>query len=96
MNQINESSNQQIKSVQSSNLPPFVMNFLIKNKVKIIPRSNKTKNSQNPANEGKLEKAIDSILQCRSPRAIQKAYDCLRKIVFNSPPFLQTEFCHIK
>ena len=92
MNQINESSNQQIKSVQSSNLPPFVMNFLIKNKVKIIPRSNKTKNSQNPANEGKLEKAIDSILQCRSPRAIQKAYDCLRKIVFNSPPFLQTEF----
>lgn len=95
MNQNNESSSQPIKPLQSSKLPPFVMNFLIKNKIKIIPRSNKSKSTQNSANEGKLEKAIDSILQCRSPRAIQKAYDSLRKIVFNSPPFLQSEFLQL-
>ena len=91
----NDNSNQQTKTAQSSKLPPFVMDFLNKNKIRVIPRLNKSQNSQSSVNDGQIDKAIKSIFQCRSPRAIQKAYDCLRKIVFNSPPFLQIEFLQL-
>ncbi|OHT02897.1 hypothetical protein TRFO_06953 [Tritrichomonas foetus] len=91
----NNKSGQQSSINQISKIPPFVMEFLVKNNLKTIPSVRKTPNLQNADKGGPLYKAIDSILQCRSPRAIQKTYELFRKIVHNSPPFLQEEYSQL-